>query len=187
MKTPFLIIVHGAPGTGKTILARRLAQDLRLPLISKDDIKEILFDILGWQDRAWSQKLGHASSELLFHLLEGQFQAGASLIVETAFIPQFHTPRFLELKAQYEVESCQIFCKTEEQTLVERFMQRARSAERHPGHVDHLITETQVREILQGDRYGLLEIGGVVFELDTTNFSRVDYETLLEAIKIARD
>ena len=32
----------GPPGSGKTTLARPLAQRLRLPLLSKDDIKEAL-------------------------------------------------------------------------------------------------------------------------------------------------
>lgn len=178
-----LIIINGAPGTGKTTLARRLAQEWGLLLISKDDIKEILFDSLGSQDRAWSQKLGLASINLLFHLLEGQLRASGSAIVENAFIPQFATPRFLQLKQQYGFEPFQILCTTEEQTLVERFLHRAQSGERHPGHVDHQATAEQVRETLRSDKYGILEIGGTVFELDTTDFKKIDYRDLLRAIE----
>lgn len=46
-----LIIITGLPGTGKTTLGRKLAEEFRLPFISKDDIKEFLFDNLGWKDR----------------------------------------------------------------------------------------------------------------------------------------
>ena len=60
----FFAIVTGPPGAGKSTLAEYLARELCLPLISKDGIKEILFDTLGWHDREWSKKLGHASFEL---------------------------------------------------------------------------------------------------------------------------
>ncbi len=35
---PLVVIVLGQPGAGKTTIARRLAQDLRLPLVAKDDM-----------------------------------------------------------------------------------------------------------------------------------------------------
>ena len=38
---PLLVIVSGAPGTGKTTLARRFVVDLELRLLSKDQIKEV--------------------------------------------------------------------------------------------------------------------------------------------------
>lgn len=59
--TSVLIIVLGPPCAGKTTLARRIAQEFQLPLIAKDDIKESLFDSLGWRDREWSKKLGRAT------------------------------------------------------------------------------------------------------------------------------
>jgi shikimate kinase len=49
--TSSLIIISGLPCTGKTTLGRKLAQDLSLPLICRDSIKESLFDSLGYSDR----------------------------------------------------------------------------------------------------------------------------------------
>ena len=46
-----LIIVTGAPGTGKTTLALDLSRRLGLPVLSRDDLKERLFDRIGWKDR----------------------------------------------------------------------------------------------------------------------------------------
>jgi predicted kinase len=59
MKKNLLIVITGLPGTGKTTLGRKLAEELALPFISKDDIKELLFDGLGWEDRAKLKKWGY--------------------------------------------------------------------------------------------------------------------------------
>jgi 2-phosphoglycerate kinase len=47
MKNPALILVSGAPGTGKTTVANALATRLQIPTVSKDAIKESLFESLG--------------------------------------------------------------------------------------------------------------------------------------------
>ena len=73
---PWIVIVNGPPAAGKTTFARSLAGELRLPLFTKDDIKESLFDTLGFQDREWSRKLGLASLVLLFELVERQIEVG---------------------------------------------------------------------------------------------------------------
>ncbi len=83
LSQPLLLIILGAPGVGKTTLARRLAELLGLPLLVRDDVKEILFDTLGWSDREWSRKLGYASW-LIMRYMTGQFLgAGQSVIVES--------------------------------------------------------------------------------------------------------
>ena len=61
-----LIIVSGFSCTGKTTLANKIAKRYSLPLISRDDLKESLYDSLGYSDTEWSNKLGVASYHLLY-------------------------------------------------------------------------------------------------------------------------
>jgi predicted kinase len=63
-----LIVVSGAPGTGKSTIARELGAGLRLPVLSLDPIKEALADVLGLGDEDWSNQVGDAAAEEVFRL-----------------------------------------------------------------------------------------------------------------------
>jgi predicted kinase len=178
-----VVIITGSPGAGKTRLGKWLARELELPFIGKDDIKELLFETLGWKDREWSKKLGQASFELLFHFLECHLAVAKSVVVETAFIPEFHNARFSELRGKYDFEPVQIVCTACEEILYKRFADRCTSGERHPGHVDYLATHDQFVEVLRTGRYDALEIEGTLLRVDTTHFEQVDYKDVVETVR----
>jgi len=73
---PLLVIIGGLPGTGKSTLGSFLSQELSFPCVSKDGIKETLYDTLGYSDRKWSRKLGVASFELLYYFIGLELAAG---------------------------------------------------------------------------------------------------------------
>jgi predicted kinase len=179
---PRLIIVTGRPAAGKTTLARWLAHELQIPFISKDSIREVLFERLGWKDRAWAQMLGRASVDLMLYFAQMQLEVGRSLILDNTFDPALSTPGFQALKTQYHAETIQIVCNTDEETLFQRFKSRATSDDRHPGHGDEAVFD-QLRSHLAQEHSPILEIGGAVIEVDTTDFRQVDYQRTLSQIK----
>lgn len=177
-----LIIITGLPGTGKTTLGKKLAKDLGIPFISKDNFKEILFDVFGWQDREWSKKIGGASYDLMYHVAESILESGKPLIVETNFNPKFANQKFLELKEKYDLALVQVRCVTDGEVLFERFKKRAESADRHPGHVDGGSLDEWRPILLQG-KIESLDIGSEILDVDTTDFEKIDHKKLLEYIK----
>ncbi len=58
------------------------------------------------------------------------------------------------------------------------------SGERHPGHVDYLNYE-EFKTTLNEGGYDILDIGGKVFEIDTTDFDKIDYKMLFDALHSA--
>ena len=183
-RPPLLLIVTGAPCAGKTTVARRIAQEFRLPLIAKDDIKESLFDSLGWKDREWSKQLGRATMRLLFYFVETQIAAGRSCIVESNFRAEMETQEFRVLQTKHDFVPLQIVLKCERDVLVQRFRARWDSGTRHPGHVDHLPNEEELAAILDSD-YHAMDLGGQVIEIDTTAFDKIDHAGLFRAIESA--
>ena len=178
---PWLIIITGAPGAGKTTLGKQVAQVLGLPFVHKDAIKETLFETLGWHDRAWSRRLGVASYALLFYFVEVLLRAGGSLIVESNFTPEWDTPRFADLQQRYGFNALQIMLTATPEITIARFRTRVESGERHPGHVDHQ-TYVEVMNRLRDCPWTSLALDGKVIEVDTTDFSSVDYAGLLHEI-----
>ncbi len=184
--TPLLVIVLGPPASGKTTLARRLAAGLSWPLMTKDMIKEELYEVLGGEDIEQSRRLGHASIMLLLQFAEVQVAAQRSCLVECNFRRRWHNVHFRALQERYPYEPLQVLCRASHSVLAERYRRRAESGERHPVHMD-AGRLGEYDEALVREQSVPLEIGGRVIEVDTTDFAAIDYAALVEQIRAMGD
>ena len=169
MERPALIVVNGLSGTGKSGLAQRLAADLGLPCVGNDQLKEVIFDTLGWSDLAWSERLGDTSSALLWSVCGSIVCAGSSLVIENHFKADVDAPRLRDIQARCRPRIVEIHCYADREVLVRRVQERIAKGDRHPGHgeQDEETLHGTVIPNLKTDRDPLLEAPDGYILVDT--------------------
>lgn len=177
-----LVIITGMPGTGKTTLGHALSQKYNLPLISKDALKERMFDTLGSSDKAWSLKVSAASHRIMDYFLAELFSAGHSVIVESNFKHDIDSERFRALQRHYNLKLVQILCYADGEVVFDRFATRIANAERHEGHVELPLEQIHSEFVAANGRDNPLDIEGTTIELDTSDLSAIDYASVYAAI-----
>ena len=140
MPYPKLIVIGGSLAPGKTTVATTLASTLGIPRIAMDVIKETLFDVGGYRDRAWSKEIGRVAFEVFRHLIDLHLKRGESVIAESTFVWPSDAEWLQEFSNRYHAELIQIWMTADAKLARQRFLERAHSGKRHPGHNDAVDT-----------------------------------------------
>ena len=129
------VVVSGPPGSGKTTLATGIAQEIGLPLIAKDLIKETLMSVLAVPDVDTSKTIGLASVKVMFAVAAA---ASGGAVLES----NFHRS-----VSQSDIETLpgliiEVFCRCDREVALGRY--RERSVHRHSGHFDDSRTDDEL-------------------------------------------
>jgi len=159
-----------------------LSDRMNLPFVSKDSIKEILFNTLGHGDREWTEKLNDPTYKLLTYFIEQHLVVGRSMFIESPYDDDFPSAALKKLQSQYEYICVQIMCFAQPETLIKRFESRIGAPDRHPGHNDEAAFEHFKTTIKKTGKVRPQSLEGKVIELDTTDLGLVSIESLLAQI-----
>ena len=160
--SPLVVVVSGAPATGKTTLARRLARDVDARLLSKDAIKEALADAIGLpRTVAESSQLGDAAYAALFALLRSTVEAGRAVVVEANFRRGRSEDELS--RALRGADLRQVHCTTAPERIEARYRDRS---DRHRAHLDALRIDDVAGEVVDG-RYAPLTVDGHLLVVET--------------------
>lgn len=153
-----------------------MADALRVTLVAKDDIKEIMYDKIGWSDKAFSAKLAHATFGIMDYITEQHLKNGRSIALECNYSPKLASEKFVKWQSQYDCRIVQVVCRTEVGILAQRFSDR-QQRDRHPGHNDSgTIDEyaASFHQRIENREDQPLDVDGPVRIVDTTDFNAVD-------------
>ena len=184
MTKPLVIIINGPPAAGKTTLGRQLATELDWPFLCKDGVKEMLFDGIDGADREWAERLSPPTWDLTMHCSELLMQGRCSFVLEGDFSREWHEERLQGWSAQYGHSFFQIRCSANVDVLYTRYVARIESGERHAGHVNRSMDRITYGVTHAPDAFPPLDLGGTFVEIDTTDFATVDFDALLQGVRM---
>ncbi len=192
----YCILIGGMPAAGKSVLARRLSAILKLPMFSKDDFKERLFDTVGFHSREEKVALGEGAMAAMYYAAGQVLAAGSSVILEN----NFETASLPGLRALLEQHRCQpitLLLTGDPAVIYQRFLERDQSPRRHRGHVvntaypeppgerppyAHMGLEAFVKGFT---RRGMMDfdVGGPRLTIDVTSFAALDCQELARRLR----
>lgn len=180
-------------------MAEAISERLKLPVISKDTIKELLFDHVGFQSRAEKVKLGIASMEIMYYAAGQLMKAGQPFILENNF--EYSSEQGIRsLLEKYQYPALTITLTGDYKVIYQRFLKRENSPDRHRGHVvndcypekkennpnplkaDPVSYENFVCGIEQRG-FDAFCVDGRQIKVDTTDFSTINMEELFSKIE----
>ena len=165
------VVVSGAPASGKSTLARRLAPTLGLPLLAKDTLKDGLLRVLEAPDVATSEQLGRASVEALLAVAA---EAGSCLIESV-----WHRSRAVGQLSRLPGTLVELFCSVPADVLRQRYHDR--SGSRLAGYFDAVRTP---ETLWNADTNEPVAGGWPVLTVDTAG--EVDVAALAHQVRAAR-
>jgi AAA domain len=157
--TPLVVLMSGAPGSGKSTIGRELGERLRLPVVDKDRLREGALWTMGITD------IDEApfGPELFFATIETLLALRISLVGDMTLFRGLSEPD-IAARIAPNAELVNVHCRTPEAAA--RFEARMRADPINRHRVDALLP-TVVQ--LQHDMHEPLDLGCPRIVVDTTN------------------
>lgn len=179
MKKPLLIGITGPPASGKSTLARLLAQQVHLPLLSRDELKEGYLRTLKLNHNEAIAATGKIIYDSFFEIAELFVSKKISLIIEAAFQDKLWKPKLEPLSEKAVIKI--IVCKTDLNLIQERFSKRITSnADREKFHGDASMSKEELDQLTANYQQPKMNIPTLF--VDTTKNYNPSMERIIEFV-----
>jgi adenylate kinase family enzyme len=128
MEKPYLLMVTGRPGAGKTTFAKNLGSEIFMPVISRDQIKEGYVHTFGKRHTELPEETNEITTDIFFDTVMGLITNNVSVIVEAAFQHKLWSNRLEAFMDKARIVL--LICKVDEKVALDRFLQRGLSDSR---------------------------------------------------------
>lgn len=192
-----LILVAGMPATGKSTIAKKLTKVLQLPILEKDDIKEEMFDTIGYADLAAKRQLDKAAAAVLLRVARAVLESGSSVIL----VNNFDADMAGDVQKLIDDCACRVvtvFLDGDADVLYARYVERDKKRMRHQGHTfidryppkegdvtDLSMTREYFRDRFEKHGMADFRINGARIDVDATDPDSIDVPALLAQIQAA--
>ncbi len=122
MIKPYLLVVTGRPGSGKTTLARELGEKLFMPVISRDQIKEGYVHTFGKRHGELPDDTNKIATDIYFDIIMNMLANKVSLIAEAAFQHKVWSTMLESYKNIARIYI--LICNVDGKTALDRFIRR---------------------------------------------------------------
>lgn len=183
MAKPYLFIVAGRPGSGKTTFAKKLARAACLPVLSRDELKEGWVHTQGMPHSQLPPEANGVVTDLFFSTIGNLLEGGVSLIAEAAFQHGVWNARVQPMMDLARVRVLICSPGNDGRTALERFLQRGLSnPQRGYFHGDKGVQMAREGAELTVSPFEEPRLNAPTYHIDTSDGYRPGIEKLLDAI-----
>jgi len=122
MPLPYLLVVTGRPGSGKTTFAGKIAKQFHMPLISRDALKEGYVHTFQKRHSELPPEANQIVTDIFFETVGSLLSDQISLIAEAAFQHKLWAPHLEKLRERARIFL--LLCKVEDEIAQKRFLDR---------------------------------------------------------------
>lgn len=125
MNKPYLVVVTGPPGTGKSTLVHRLADQTHCLAFSRDEFKEGYVTTSGRSHSDLGRQINADIYQSFFDAVEFLLAKGISLVIEAAFQHKLWQPKLSALQSVCHLSI--VLCSVDQDLAQQRILDRGRA------------------------------------------------------------